>query len=275
MARQPVLVLTRDFQRDQACLNAKNRRSLGLREAPVAAVTGSVGRTHLAAPERLAEWVQTDRYEGIVAALNNGAILPPVSLYLLDGHYYILDGHHRVAAARQLGILDLDAEVTEFLPTPDAPAADWHRARAAFERDTGLIGPHIRRHDGYDLLRRQIEEHAWYLGERGEAPRDFRAAADRWQREVYLPVLAEMSWRRLPERCPTLTAGEIYLALCDHKWFRGEAVAADIGFEAAIAEFGRPRWLIRLRRAGGWLAAGASALVRRVGLDLSALTLPA
>ena len=68
------------------------------------------GRTYLAAPDRLAAWTETSRYRGIVAAMQHGAILPPVTLYLLDGHYYILDGHHRVAASRQLGILDVDAE---------------------------------------------------------------------------------------------------------------------------------------------------------------------
>jgi hypothetical protein len=275
MSRLPVLALNRDFARDQAILNANNRRPLGLREAPVAAITGSVGRTHLAAPDRLAAWTETGRYRGIVQALQHGAILPPVTLYLLDGHYYILDGHHRVAASRQLGILDIDADVIEFLPSTDGPAADWHQARSAFERETGLIGLHIRRLDGYELLRRQIAEHAWHLGERGEAPASFGEAAVRWHAEIYIPVVAEMAWRGVLDRFPTLTAAELYLAVCDHKWFRSECLAYDIGFGAAIADLRRPRWLVWLRRAGGRLAEGAAALVRRVGLDLSQGALPA
>lgn len=274
MFRQPILVLTRDFRRDQAILNANNRRSLGLREVPVVAITGSVGRTELALPARLAEWTATSRYRGIVEALTRGEILPPVSLYLLDGRYFILDGHHRVAAARQLGILDIDAEVTEFLPSAELPAAAWHRARAAFERDTGLIGLHLRDLDGYELLRRQIAEHGWYLGERGQAPASFRQAAARWHQEVYQPALTEMAWRGLVERCATLTTAELYLAVCDHKWYRSECLAHDIGFDAAIAEYGRPRWLVALGRIAGQIAGWALAL-RSLGLDLSQFALPA
>ena len=43
MSRLPVLVLNRDFSRDQAILNANNRRSLGLREAPTLPVMAAVG----------------------------------------------------------------------------------------------------------------------------------------------------------------------------------------------------------------------------------------
>lgn len=274
MTRQPVLTLTRDFARDQSCLNAINRRSLGTREVPVAAITGSVGRTHLATPQRLAAWTATSRYRGIVAALERGAILPSVQLYLLDGHYYILDGHHRVAASRQLGVLDIDAEVIEFLPAPEEPAAAWHRARADFERATGLIGLHIRRPDGYELARRQIAEHAWYLGERGQAPASFREAADRWYGDIYLPVTTQMVLRGLLDRCPTLTAAELYLAVCEHKWLRSAALTQDIGFARAIIDFGRPRWWAWLVRFADRLVVGSLGLLRRFGLDLAAVALP-
>jgi hypothetical protein len=265
----PVLVLTHDFARDQDCLNAHNRRAPRQREVPIAAITGSVGRTHLAAPARLNQWRETSRYRGIVRAMMQGKGLPPVSLYLLDGTYYILDGHHRVAAARQLGILDIDAEVTEFLPAPDAPAIDWHRARAAFERDTGLDGLHSRRLEGYELLRRQIAEHGWYLGERGQAPASFHEAAQRWYREVYAPVLAEMTWRGLLDRHPTETATELYLALCDHKWYRGQALTRDIGFDSAMREFGRAAWLVRAWGLLRSVRGHASALARQIGLGLN------
>ena len=146
------LVLTRDFSRDVALLSAYNQRRLGLRAVPVAAVTGTVGRSELCTPARLAGWLKSQRYRGILRATLAGECLPPVELYLLDGHYYIRDGHHRVAAAHQVGILDVDAEVIECLPMPGAPAADWHRARTAFERDSALNGLHVRRSDGYELL---------------------------------------------------------------------------------------------------------------------------
>lgn len=251
--RSKINFIRRDFGRDVALLGAFNQRRMGLRAVPLAAVTGTVGRTELCNPDRLTEFRGTHRYQGIVFALARGDGLPPVDLYLLDGHYYIRDGHHRVAAARELGILDLDARVTECLPAPEAPAANWHRARSAFERLTGLPGLHVRQSDGYDLLRDQIAEHAWYLGERGAPPRVFPDAAASWQREIYRPVVAELDRHGVFERTPDLTATELYLAVCDHKWLRSERLERDVGFAAAVAGFARMRrhpWLWRL---GRWL----------------------
>jgi hypothetical protein len=253
MAPKHRLTLTRAFGCDQALLTAYNQRRLGLREVPVAAIVGTVGRPDLCDPARLAAWMKTGRYRGIVHALTDGVGLPPVDLYLLDGHYYIRDGHHRVTAARQLGILDVDAEVTEWLPQPTAPAAAWHRARAAFEQDTGLTGLHIRRPDGYELVRRQIAEHGWYLGEQGRAPYSFRAAAATWERDIYRPMLADLDRYRVLARFPEWTAAELYLAVCDHKWYRSERLARDIGFVAATADFARRQRYPWLGALVGWL----------------------
>lgn len=256
MAPRRRLALTREFGRDRMALAARNQRRLGPREVPVTAITGTVGRPDLCDPRRLAEWMDTGRYRAIVRALADGIGLPPVDLYLLDGRYYIRDGHHRVTASRQLGILDVEAEVTEWLPEPATPAAAWHRARAAFERDTGLTGLHLRRLDGYEWLRRQVAEHGWYLGERGQAPPSFAEAAARWEREVYRPALGDLAVRGALDRFPELTAAELYLAVCDHKWYRGERVARDIGFAAAVADFARRQRHPCLGRLASWLERG-------------------
>jgi len=255
-------ILTRDFSRDVALLNALNQRWLGLRAVPVAAITGTVGRPGLCTPARMAEFRATHRYQGIVFAMARGDGLPPVDLYLLDGHYYIRDGHHRVVAARDLGILDLDARVIECLPMPGAPAAAWHRARAAFERATRLTDLHVRRPDGYNLLWRQIAEHAWYLGERGQAPHAFAEAAARWKQEIYRPVVVDLDRRGVLDRIRDVTAAELYLAVCDHKWYRSERLERDVGFAAAVAGFARMHRHPRLSRLGRWLEDECGALAR-------------
>lgn len=48
-------------------------------------------------------------------------ILPPVDLYKIKDKYYVVDGNHRVAAAKEIGQIYIDAYVTEFLPTGDTP----------------------------------------------------------------------------------------------------------------------------------------------------------
>ena len=56
--------------------------------------------------------------------MKRGDPLPMVNLYRLGGHYYVVDGHHRLAAARRIGAVALDAMVTEFVPLARAlPAA--------------------------------------------------------------------------------------------------------------------------------------------------------
>ncbi len=270
--RSQQFALTRTFSRDAALLNAYNQRYLGLRAVPVAAITGTVGRSDLCVPSRMAAFQATHRFQGIIRAMARGDGLPPVDLYLLDGHYYIRDGHHRVVAARELGILDIDARVIECLPSSAVPAAAWHRARAAFERETGLPGLHVRRPDGYDLLRRQIAEHGWYLGERGQAPRSFVEAAARWEREIYHPVVAELDRRGVLTRMPDLTTTELYLAVCDHKWFRSERLERDVGFTAAVASFARMHRHPWLEGLSDWLVRGWAALVRGLtgwGFDVS------
>lgn len=254
--------LTREFGRDVARFHAYNQRQLGLRAVPVAAITGTVGRPDLCAPSRLRGLLTTPRYQRIAWALAHGVCLPPVDLYLLDGHYYIRDGHHRVIAAHHLGILDVDAEVVECLPQPAAPAATWHRARAAFERETCLTGLHVRRAEGYERLRCQIAEHAWYLGERGQAPHSFAQAAARWEREIYRPVLADLTRRGVLDRTPELTATEVYLAVCDHKWYRSERLERDVGFAAAIADYARLRQHPWLHRLTTWLEIGRRVVMR-------------
>lgn len=268
--RTPRFSLTREFGADVSRLRAYNQRHLRTRAVPVSAIQGTVGRPDLCVPSRLAEWRKTSRYRKILHAVSVGTSLPPVELYLLDGHYYIRDGHHRVAVAHELGILDVDAEVIECLPTADPDAAAWHTARSAFELDTGLGELHVRRPDGYDLLRRQIAEHAWYLGERDPTPRGFVEAAARWEREIYRPVVGELDRYGVLDRVPDLTATELYLAVCDHKWYRGERLDRDVGFAAAVLSFARLQrpgwrgrmveWIERACRLLDWLAESPPAL---------------
>lgn len=96
---------------------------IGLQEIPVARVVGSVGRWRELATDfrpRRPRWdkVDDERYQRIEAALRRGQTMPPIVTYLLDGDYYVLDGHHRVAAAKALDQVFIDAEVVEYQRTP-------------------------------------------------------------------------------------------------------------------------------------------------------------
>ena len=48
-------------------------------------------------------------------AVQAGAALPPISVYRHAGLHYVRDGHHRVSVARALGVVEIDADVTELV----------------------------------------------------------------------------------------------------------------------------------------------------------------
>ena len=131
----------RNFGTEVAQAGAVTAVRLGLREVPVDRITGSVGRTHELLPTFLPRRTRkedTARFAGVKSRLERGEPMPPLELYKLGYDYYVLDGHHRVAAARQLGIGELEAEVTEYLSPSDAEQQQVFVERRAFERETGL-----------------------------------------------------------------------------------------------------------------------------------------
>jgi len=64
-----------------------------------------------------------------------GKPLPPVVLYKLGYGYYVLDGNHRVAAAKQLGQLEIEAP----LRLNDFTGADLGRGPRNRPADRGVV----------------------------------------------------------------------------------------------------------------------------------------
>src|SRR5262245_32387023 len=123
--RAPVV---RSFDEDAARWGPLARWHLGVRLVSIARVIGSVGRANelqagvdLRGSRLLAD-ARRQRYRGVFAAMRSGAALPAVELYKLGSGYYVVDGNHRVAAARELGQAEIDADVTEFVLLDDATA---------------------------------------------------------------------------------------------------------------------------------------------------------
>src|SRR5579875_261516 len=110
----------------------------------------------------------TPRYRSVYKALQDDVPLPPIEVYALRGKYYVVDGHHRVAAARALGYLYLDALVHEFLLPATSTANRLHNERLHFERLTGLADIVLTETGSYRKLGSQIREHRFFLGEHGK-----------------------------------------------------------------------------------------------------------
>lgn len=203
----------RSFDDDARRAGAVAPRLLGIRTVEVARIVGSVGRAaeldeDFRTPKRRAG--NDSRYARVRALMASGERMPPVILYKLGYGYYILDGNHRVAAARDLGQIEIDAEVTEFIPLGDAQAQRLAAERRAFERETGLrrIGVTVPGH--YQRLEELIRRYA-----AAHDTSDLQEAARRWEVEVYRPATERIRRQRTPARSPGERTADVFVRMID------------------------------------------------------------
>lgn len=183
----------RSFADDAARAGALRRRSLGMRTVEVSRIIGTVGRAHELGPDfhpLRRRKSDEERFERIKKALLSDQYIPPVELYKLGFGYYVLDGHHRVAVAHDLGMIEIDAEVTEYVPIADPEAARTFAERRAFERSTGLMDIGAVHPESYARLSEMVDT---YRNEHQIA--DYRESANRWHSQVYRQL-----WHRIRER---------------------------------------------------------------------------
>jgi uncharacterized ParB-like nuclease family protein len=92
-------------------------QKLGVQEIPLAAIVGSVERcsdyTRSFAPLKDSDRA---RWTRVLEAFEANKRLPPIKVYRVGDLYYVADGHHRVSVARQLGRLDILAQVVDVTP---------------------------------------------------------------------------------------------------------------------------------------------------------------
>jgi nucleotide-binding universal stress UspA family protein len=220
--------VTRSFDEDAARWGPLARWHLGVRAVPIARVIGSVGRAgeiqagvDLRGSKLIAN-ARRQRYNSVLKAMRRGDALPAIELYKLGSGYYVVDGNHRIAAAKELGQTEIDADVAEFVPLDDATAQRVFAERRAFERQTGLLDIDSAHYPGtYPRLQELVEDYVAELDPhlREEGPR-------RWQHRVYQPLVQAILCQGLHRRYPSKQ-------VADH-------AAAVAGFAAASDPDGDP-----------------------------------
>lgn len=224
------------FANDEARAGVLTPRHLGPRRIDVARIIGSVGRAgELGADFRPTMRNPPDeaRYQRIVELAEQGVQpLPPVDLFKLGYGYYVVDGHRRVAAAKQLGFDEIDADVTEYLPTTDADAQQLFTARRAFERTTGLTSVGAARASSYPRLEELIGE---FQQARGIT--DHREACERWRVAVYGDLVRRIRALRLNRHFPGERSADIIVRVADHRREEAARQGHAIGWDEALASF--------------------------------------
>jgi nucleotide-binding universal stress UspA family protein len=192
----------RCFHEDAERAGVLVQRHLGIRTIEVSRIVGSVDRcTELGLdfrpPPRRRRKHDEDRFRRVRGAFEGNAELPAIDVYKLGFGYYVLDGHHRVAVALENGQLEIEANITEYVPVADQQAPERFAARRAFERATGLTEVGAARPESYGTLLDTIEQYAASQG-LDELPR----AARRWFAEVFRPLWQTIRARQLTAQFP-------------------------------------------------------------------------
>jgi len=211
---------------------------VGLRTVEVARIVGSVGRAAeldgaFRSANRSREEAQRDAR--VRRGHASGAALPAVRLHEPGPADDVLDGHHRVAAAHELGQLEIDAEVTEFVAVDDPEAQRSLAERRRFERETGVTAiASAHAPDTRARLRTMVGRLAAAAG-----VDDRRAAGERWDGEVYRPLVRLLHAHGLKRRFPGAHGADLVAMVGAFRERQRRCDDADPDWADAVARFAR------------------------------------
>jgi nucleotide-binding universal stress UspA family protein len=221
-------------------LKAGGGSARGLREIPLAAIVGSVGRytdfTRSFLPRHDSD---AHRWAGVQLAATGLVGLPPIDVYQIGDVYFVLDGNHRVSVARQLGATHIEAYVTEVhtkVPlTPDVRPDDLIiKARYAdfLERtrldelrpdaDLSVTVP-----GQYRVLEKQIELRRERMAEEQQRETSVDEAVTDWYDSFYLPVIKVIREQGILRDFPGRTETDLYAWVAEHR----ELLEKELGWQ--------------------------------------------
>jgi hypothetical protein len=115
----------RSFSDAQHAAAAYERSERGVHLIRVDAITGTVSENanfdDQFNPRR---FTLQDRWVRLYIGHMQGAPIPPVEVYLIEGEYFVVDGHHRVSGARSVGQTWIEARIVEVEAAAVRCAAD-------------------------------------------------------------------------------------------------------------------------------------------------------
>ncbi len=202
---------------------------LGVRPIRVKRIVGSAGKAGKLGPDflPLASGPAGANYRAILRAMKSGVDLPPIAVYQLGNRYFVIDGHTRVAAAKELKVDFIDANVTEALPRKEGEVNLTYYARREFERATNLSGIRLTAPWRYHLLHHHVEGYRLYLERSLGRDVSLEEAARVWFRSQYQPTLLEIRRRKLKSNTGGRTSGDVYTDILK-AWTEEQALTASL-----------------------------------------------
>ena len=240
------------YEQVRQMLKGKTGAAVGLKEIPLAAIVGSVGR-YTDFTRSFLPLQDSDEARWARVQLKNLSMdgLPPVEVYQVGEVYFVHDGNHRVSVARQLGTSHIEAYVVQIdtlVPlSPDIQPDDLilKAEYADFLECTRLdeIRPRadleVTVPGRYPELLEHIEVHRYFMGLEQQREIPYEEAAADWYDQVYLPVVRVIREQEILHHFAGRTEADLYLWLSQHRAALEDLLGWEIESEAAAADLVR------------------------------------
>ncbi|MBK7893425.1 MAG: hypothetical protein WAS33_11505 [Candidatus Promineifilaceae bacterium] len=217
------------FEAIRAQLQQQNPYYVGVKQVPLDAIVGSVGRyknftrKFLPLTNSVQErWVAVD-------ALASQTGWPPVDLYQVGNIYFVKDGNHRVSVARQLNLPTIEAHVlaypveVEIDPTENLDQIFIQLGEQNFMSKTGLAA-RFPEHNitftspgRYAELLAQIHNLRQILAQIDGEEMSWETAVDAWYEMIYLPTIQIIQDSTLLADFPGRTEADLFVWLSQHR----------------------------------------------------------
>ncbi|MGC8879230.1 MAG: universal stress protein [Anaerolineae bacterium] len=222
-------------------LKEQGRASRGLKDIPLDAIVGSVGRyndfTRTFLPRHDED---IHRWTRVQMAMSSLTSVPPIEVYQIGDAYFVLDGNHRVSVARQMGATHIQAYVTEIrtkVPlTPDVTPDELilKAEYAEFLEKTKLdeLRPGcdltVTVPGQYRVLLEHIDVHRYFMGLEQQREIPYHEAVTHWYDTVYMPVVQEIREHGILRDFPGRTETDLYIWVMEHR----AALQEEMGWNA-------------------------------------------
>lgn len=237
------------FEDVRAKLKAKGTKPRVLRQIPLDAIVGSVGRYADFTRSFLPRSVDNEaRWVRVRIKIDELVGLPPIDVYQIGEAYFVRDGNHRVSVARELGATHIEAYVTEVeTKVPLAPDVQPDELivkaeYAEFLEQTGLdrLRPEadlsMSVPGRYRDLSEHIDVYRYFRGSSEQREVPYREAVAGWYDDVYLPIVQVIRNRSVLRDFPGRTEADLYLWISKHRAALQEALEWEIEPEDAAAD---------------------------------------
>ncbi|HNF95004.1 MAG TPA: hypothetical protein PLQ75_10185, partial [Anaerolineales bacterium] len=208
-------------------LRLQSRTERGLKNIPLDAIVGSVGRyTDFTRTFLPLQDSDRERWASVKAAMVTGAGLPPIEVYQVGDVYFVLDGNHRVSIARQEGLKSIEAYVTEFRTdvklTPETKLdeiiikaeyieflekTDLAQARPNVDLSVTIPGQYEKLMEQIDVCKYMDENETLTLQD----------AAANWYDTLYIPLAEAIRDRELLQWFPGRTITDLYIWISENR----------------------------------------------------------